>query len=84
MECKGKGAIGSKRFIGCDGVLAGGLAHLCSLLCCAGNYVSDSEAAMAWIKQKLEHNKRMLCTLCHFSFTCGTLELTTHHTYRLC
>jgi len=34
-----------------------------ALLCCADNQVSDSEAAMALINQKLEHNKRMLCTL---------------------
>jgi len=46
LECKGKGVIGSKRFIACDGVAA------CSLLCCAENQVSDSEVAMALIKQK--------------------------------
>jgi len=58
-----KGAIRSKRFLGCDGVAAGGLAHPCSLLCCAGNQVSHPEASIAWIEQRLEHNKRMLCTL---------------------
>jgi len=34
--------IGRKRFIDCDGVLVGSLAHPCSLLCCAGNQASTT------------------------------------------
>jgi len=59
---KRKGAIRSKRFLDCDGVAAGGLAHPCSLLCCADNQVSHPEASIALIEQKLKHNKKMLCT----------------------
>jgi len=56
----------------------GRLAHPCSLLCCAGN--QNSEAAMAPIQKKLEHNKRILRTLSLFFYMLDTSrELTAHH-----
>jgi len=48
-----------------------------SALFCAANQVADSEAAMTWIKQKLEHNNR---THSIFSFLLNIPHLNLAHT----